>query len=101
MRLLVGRDGGFGYVAMWSRIVVCALAGSVTLALCLAGAGTAGAAGWSIQTTPNPTGTLDTGLSSVTCASATACTTVGFQANSNTIGAASGMTLAEQWNGAS
>jgi len=143
---------------MRSRIVVCALAGSMTLAVGLAGAGTAGAAGWSIQTTPNSTGALESALYGVSCASTTvctavghsffnrggsifavaplaerwdgarwsiqstpdptsasqigesgfyggscasvtACTAVGFEDNSNTVGAAPGMTLAEQWNG--
>jgi hypothetical protein len=47
---------------------------------------------WQIQTTPNPSGSPFSSLSSVSCASATACVAVG----SSEYG-----TLAEAWNGAS
>jgi hypothetical protein len=101
MGLLVGRYGGVGAVAMRSRIVVCVLAGSVTLAVWLAGAATAGAADWSIQATPNPVGARESGLSAVSCTSATACTAVGdsfFNRGGSNFAAAP---LAERWDGAS
>ena len=45
---------------------------------------------WSIEHTPNPTGASGSGLSGVSCASASACTAVGSY---------DGGTLAERWNG--
>jgi hypothetical protein len=50
---------------------------------------------WSIQTTPNPSGTTLTALSGVSCASGTACTAVGSYFN----GAGTQLSLAEVWNG--
>jgi hypothetical protein len=53
-------------------------------------------AGWSIQLTPNPTGTTHASPYAVSCSSATACTMVGFyETNSR------GGILAERWNGTS
>jgi hypothetical protein len=57
-----------------SRIIVCGLAGSVTLALCLASAGVASAADWQTQSLPAVQNGL---LSGVSCISATACSAVG------------------------
>lgn len=57
-----------------SRIVVCGLVGSVTFALCLAGAGVASAADW--QTQPLPA-VQNGSLTGVSCTSATACSAVG------------------------
>jgi hypothetical protein len=50
---------------------------------------------WSVQTTPNPAGAKANWLRGVSCASSTACTTVGGYENS----AGKDVTLAEQWNG--
>jgi hypothetical protein len=50
---------------------------------------------WTIQTTPNPTGAIDSELDGVSCISATACTAVG----NSTDGAGTATTLAEVWNG--
>lgn len=59
---------------MRSRVIVCCLAGSVTLALCLASAGVASAADWQTQSLP----VVQNGfLSGVSCISATACSAVG------------------------
>ncbi len=38
---------------------------------------------WTIQTTPNPTGTTGSQLEGVTCSTATACTAVGFYDDSS------------------
>jgi hypothetical protein len=57
-----------------SRIIVCGLAGSVALVLCLASAGVASAAAWQTQSLP----AVQNGfLSGVSCISATACSAVG------------------------
>jgi hypothetical protein len=45
---------------------------------------------WTVQTTPNPSGSTTSQLSEVSCSSATACTAVG---------SATGQTWAEAWNG--
>jgi hypothetical protein len=50
---------------------------------------------WAIQTTPNPSGALDSFLDGVSCTSASACTAVGWYETSP--GAYD--TLAESWNG--
>jgi hypothetical protein len=52
---------------------------------------------WATQTTPNPTGTQNSSLSGVSCASATACIAIG------SFGGGSGVSesLAEIWNGTS
>jgi len=47
------------------------------------------------NSTPNPTGALDSSLSAVSCTSATACTAVASYNNST----GAGVTLAEAWNG--
>src|ERR1700683_3496470 len=52
---------------------------------------------WSIQTTPNPSGSTESALLPVSCASATACTAVGYYFNSSDDEEA----LAEEWNGSS
>ena len=52
---------------------------------------------WVIQSTPNPTGAKDSVLKGVSCTTGTACTAVGFYADS----AGGYMTLAESWNGTS
>lgn len=49
---------------------------------------------WAIQSTPNPVGGTDSGLSSVSCPSSTACVAVGYSYK-----AGSQVTLAERWNG--
>lgn len=49
---------------------------------------------WSIQATPNPSGTLNSMLSAVSCSSATACTAVGQYNDSSGY-----KTLVESWNG--
>jgi hypothetical protein len=67
-----------------------AVAVSATVALCLAGASTALASGWSIQPTPNPVGATSSMLAAVSCPSTTACIAVG----DSTLGS-----LAESWNG--
>jgi len=50
---------------------------------------------WSIQTTPNPTGAIESGLSGVSCTSSTACTAVGTYKN----GSGAHASFAESWNG--
>ena len=52
---------------------------------------------WRVQATPNPAGATDSSLHSVSCASADACTAVGYYANR----AGVYLTLAERWNGVS
>jgi hypothetical protein len=49
---------------------------------------------WSIMTSPNPTGSTDTGLSSVSCANTTSCFAVGSY-----ITASANKALVEHWNG--
>ena len=51
---------------------------------------------WTIVAAPNPTGSNDTQLSGVSCASASDCATVGFSSTST-----SQKSLAEHWNGTS
>jgi hypothetical protein len=85
---------------MWLKVISCALLGSGSLALCVAGTATARVPGWSIQATPNPTGSFDTGLTDVSCSSTTACTAVGdsfFNSDGPIFPAAP---LAERWDGA-
>jgi hypothetical protein len=54
----------------------------------------AAASGWKIEKTPSPAGVPFSGLGSVSCTSATACTAAGsYSTNSG------GGTLAERWNG--
>jgi hypothetical protein len=50
---------------------------------------------WQLQSTPEPSGTLDTLLADVSCAAPTACTAVGTYENSSSVEAP----LAEGWNG--
>jgi hypothetical protein len=50
---------------------------------------------WRIHATPTPTGAKTSGLDGVSCASATACTAVGYYDNTPRTSA----TLAETWNG--
>jgi hypothetical protein len=53
------------------------------------------ASGWSLQTTPNPAGAMNSFLPGDSCTSATACTAVGYSINtSDTV-----TSLAERWNG--
>lgn len=49
---------------------------------------------WSVVTSPNPAGTTSSGLSGVSCPSATSCNAVGEYMNGSI-----GSTLAEHWNG--
>jgi hypothetical protein len=77
------------------RLIVCALAGCATLALCLAAAETAAASGWSIQQAPDPDGARYSVLSGVSCTSPAACIAVGYFTDR----AGAGVTLAERWNG--
>jgi len=67
----------------------------VTLAVWLAGAPPALASGWSIQSTPNPTGVSASALKGVSCPAATSCIGVG---DINDISGPIGP-LAERWNG--
>jgi hypothetical protein len=50
---------------------------------------------WSVQETPNPTGTKESYLNAVSCTSATVCEAVGFYHNSS----GTVVTLGETWNG--
>ncbi len=50
---------------------------------------------WAIQSTPSPHGSQNSDLYGVSCTSATACTAVGYYANSSGLD----VTLAERWNG--
>ena len=52
---------------------------------------------WAIQPTPLPAGATSSRLSGVSCASASACTAVGYYATASS----GGLTLAETWNGTS
>jgi len=52
--------------------------------------------GWTIQTTPSPTGAQDSSLSGVTCSSLTTCTAVGTSGATGAL-----VTLAEHWDGTS
>jgi hypothetical protein len=52
---------------------------------------------WTVQTTPNPEGAIDSSLDAVSCSSATTCTAVGSYENSSY----AELTLAEAWNGTS
>ena len=52
---------------------------------------------WSIQPSPNPSGSPESVLYGVSCTSASACTAVGYYTNS----AGTDVTLAEAWNGTS
>ncbi len=52
--------------------------------------------GWTIQPTPNPSGSTSINLSGVSCVSASACTAVG-----DYVSAAGTLTLAEAWDGTS
>ena len=52
---------------------------------------------WVVQPTPNPPGAFFTGLSAVSCASASACTAVGVYTDS----AGNSVPLAERWDGTS
>lgn len=63
--------------------------------LCIVVPATAAASGWAIQRTPNPTGATSSELEGVSCASAPACTAVGFYRRDG--GKVVG--LAERWNG--
>jgi hypothetical protein len=54
-------------------------------------------ASWTAQIPPNPQGTTASGLSGVSCTSATACTAVGGYDSST----GTSLTLAERWNGTS
>jgi hypothetical protein len=51
---------------------------------------------WSVQATPDPTGSTGSSLSGVSCTGASACTAVGGFTNGS---APEGTTLAEAWNG--
>jgi hypothetical protein len=52
---------------------------------------------WSIQPTPNPSGSNESVLSGVACTAATACTAVGYDFNTG----GTAVTLVERWNGTS
>jgi hypothetical protein len=52
---------------------------------------------WQVQTTPDPAGARASGLSGVSCTSASACTAVGNYTNAG----GNQVTLAEEWNGSS
>jgi hypothetical protein len=76
--------------------VAAASAVALVLVLCAPAARAAVAAAWSVQPTPNPAGAENSVLSSVSCASPTACTSVGHYTSRG----GAGMTLAERWDGA-
>ncbi len=59
--------------------------------------GGGGSSSWTIQSTPNPTGTNTSHLEDVSCTSASACTAVGRYTSKS----AAYATLAERWNGSS
>jgi hypothetical protein len=71
------------------------LIGVVVVVGGLTTASSAGASGWAIQPTPNPTVPQGT-LTAVTCTSAKACTAVGYAPDA----AGTIVTLAERWDGA-
>ena len=76
-----------------TRSVVLTLVVSLILAaIC---AGTASAASWSLQTTPNPSGAKESDLLRTSCSSSTECTAVGYY----TTAGGTLVTLAERWNG--
>ena len=50
---------------------------------------------WQVQTTPNPSGTTEARLESVSCPSTTSCIAVGYAA----VSSSPALTLAERWNG--
>ena len=81
MRLIGTRNGG------------CLAAFFVALVLCLAGAGRAGAAIWSIQRAPARAGAIATVLAGVSCTSPEACVAVGGPDDEP------GVMLAEKWDG--
>jgi molybdopterin-binding protein len=93
--IVVTCRGGGGGVAMWVRMAGRAAIGCAALALYLGGAEGAAASAWSIQPTPIPAGASYGVLSSVSCASRTTCTAVGYF----TSRAGAGVALAEHWNG--
>jgi hypothetical protein len=49
---------------------------------------------WTIERTPNPTGSKDSYLSAMSCSSAVACVALGYYVDARTP-----LTLAEMWNG--
>lgn len=100
MRLFGGRGVGPGDLVKWLGIIGCALLGYASLALCLAGAATPGVPGWSIQSTPNPAGSHDSGLSNVSCSSTTACTAVGEALFDKGALINAVAPVAERWDGA-
>lgn len=53
---------------------------------------------WTLQSTPNPTGSVASAFQDVSCATETSCTAVGSWVSG---GGGSGQTLAEEWNGSS
>jgi hypothetical protein len=75
------------------------LGAALVVAATLGTADVAGATGpsWAIQPTPNPAGATGSALSGVSCTAATACTAVGYYANSS----GTDVTLAERWDGSS
>jgi hypothetical protein len=80
--------------ARWGLAAACA-GGSAAL-LCVASAGAAAGSLWRILPTPNPPGAVASELLAVSCASASACTAVGF-ANSGNARAL----LVERWDATS
>jgi hypothetical protein len=55
-----------------------------------------GSSAWTLQSTPNPSGSGESVLQDVSCATETSCTAAGSQ-----VGGGSTQTLAEKWNGTS
>jgi hypothetical protein len=92
--IIESRSGGR---ARAKRFAVIAVVVTLAIGYVLMLAGTADAAGpsWTVQSTPNPSGSNGNALAGVSCTSATACTAVGyyFPASGATV------TLGEQWNG--
>lgn len=56
---------------------------------------------WSIQAVPNPPGSVDTGLGSVSCRSTTSCIAVGTYYKAAAGGGVQPLPLTERWNGTS
>jgi len=78
----------------WPLVAVSGVAVVVVAGL-LPGSALAGAAaGWSIQPSPNPAGSIDAQLAGVACTSARACVSVGDDISGKRY-----LTLAERWNG--
>ena len=90
---------GLRFAPLLNWIAVIATGADLTLVVLLAGAESASAAVWSLQSIPTPPGSTFNTLNGISCTSNRACTAVGYSAvagsNYNT------STLVERWNGSS